>query len=86
VTHSEFALGVQRLAKETHTVSSKLPIKIRENRKAMSYRLLELVPLKLDWHLELRCASIFQWQVQLHPNYILIKYIYFQSNTSIYYY
>jgi hypothetical protein len=86
VTHSEFALGVQRLAEETHTVSSKLSIQIRENRKAMFYRLFELVPLKSDRHLELRSASIFQWQVQLHPNSILTKYIYFQSNTSIYYY
>jgi hypothetical protein len=46
VRHSEFALGVQRLAEETHTVPIKLPTQIRENQKALSYRLLELVPLK----------------------------------------
>jgi len=57
VTDGEFALGVQRLAEETHTVSSKLSTQIREHLKAMSYRLLELVPLKFDRHLELRNAS-----------------------------
>jgi len=73
VAHSKFALGVQRLAEETRTVFSKLPVQIRENQKTMSYRLLELVPLKLDRHLELRSASVFQWQVQLHPNSILSR-------------
>jgi len=68
VTHNEFALGVQRLAEETHMVSSKLPIQIRENQKAMSYCLLELVPLKLYRYLQLRGASIFHWRVQIHPN------------------
>lgn len=57
MTYSEFALGVQRLAEQTHTVSSKLPIQIRENQKAMFYRLLESLPLKLGRHLELRSAQ-----------------------------
>jgi hypothetical protein len=34
-----------------------------------------IFPLKSDRNLELRSASIFQWQVQLHPNSILLRMV-----------